>query len=211
MVTLERCYFSTVDVQAGRDAVDAALTLLAEQGFDATSTAQIAEVTGIPTDDVVHTLGTKEAIILTIAEEMLGAVVNALAHIDPQTPLIEALMSAHSTVLAEIIADTGPVSLDRMRRMGKAITSSPDLQKKVAAQRVEMLTGVLADRFGAPTTDRRVQSGLKLWSAVLAATYLDVLDRHGHFDPLVDEESPEYMRNRLNRAFRIVTGRGTRA
>jgi hypothetical protein len=98
-----------------------------------------------------------------------------------------------------------------MRRMGKAITSSPDLQKKVAAQRVEMLTGVLADRFGAPTTDRRVQSGLKLWSAVLAATYLDVLDRHGRFDPLVDEESPEYMRNRLNRAFRIVTGRGTRA
>jgi pimeloyl-ACP methyl ester carboxylesterase len=95
--------------------------------------------------------------------------------------------------------------------MGKAITSSPDLRKKVAAQRVEMFTGVLADRFGAPATDRRVQSGLKLWSAVLAATYLDVLDRHGRFDPLVDEESPEYMRNRLNRAFRIVTGRGTRA
>ena len=105
----------------------------------------------------------------------------------------------------------GPEHPERMRRMGKAITSSPDLQKKVAAQRVDMLTGVLADRFGASTTDQRVQSGLKLWSAVLAATYLDVLDKHGRFDPSVDEESPEYMRNRLNRAFRIVTGRTTRA
>jgi AcrR family transcriptional regulator len=191
--------------------VDVALFLLAERGFDATSMAQIAEATGIPADDVARTIGTKETIVLKVAEDMLGSVVTALADIDPQTPLVEALMSAHSTVLGDIIADTGPVKLERMKRMGKAITSSPDLQKKVAAQRIEMLTGVLANRFGAPATDQRVQSGLKLWSAVLAATYLDVLDRHGRFDPLVDEESPEYLRGRLNRAFRIVTGRGTRA
>jgi hypothetical protein len=98
-----------------------------------------------------------------------------------------------------------------MRRMGKAITSSTELQKKVGAQRVEMLTGVLADRFEASPSDPRVQQGLKLWSAVLAATYVDVLDKHGRFDPEVDDETPEYMRNRLNRAFRIVTGRSTRA
>ena len=95
--------------------------------------------------------------------------------------------------------------------MGKAITSSTELQKKVGAQRIEMLAGVLADRFEASPSDPRVQQGLKLWSAVLAATYVDVLDKHGRFDPDVDEESPEYMRNRLNRAFRIVTGRSTRA
>ena len=197
--------------QDGQDGVDVALALLADQGFDATSMAQIAEATGIPVDDVVSTLGSKETIILKIAEDMLGSVVKALADIDPQTPLVDALMSAHSTVVADIVADTGPVKLERMRRMGKAITSSRDLQAKVAAQRVEMLTGVLADRFGTSATDQRVQSGLKLWSAVLAATYLDVLDRHGRFDPLVDDESPDYLRDRLNRAFRIVTGRGTRA
>ena len=199
-----------MDDQAGQDAVDVALALLAEQGFDATSMAQIAEATGIPADEVVRTLGTKETIILKIAEDMLGSVVKALADIDPDVPLVDALMTAHSMVVADIVAETGPVHPERMRRMGKAITSSPDLQKKVAAQRVDMLTGVLADRFGASTTDQRVQSGLKLWSAVLAATYLDVLDKHGRFDPSVDEESPEYMRNRLNRAFRIVTGRTTR-
>ena len=197
--------------QDGQDGVDVALALLADQGFDATSMAQIAEATGIPVDDVVSTLGSKETIILKIAEDMLGSVVKALADIDPQTPLVDALMSAHSTVVADIVADTGPVKLERMRRMGKAITSSRDLQAKVAAQRVEMLTGVLADRFGTSATDQRVQSGLKLWSAVLAATYLDVLDRHGRFDPLVDDESPDYLRDRLNRAFRIVTGRGAKA
>ncbi len=200
-----------MDDQAGQDPVDVALTLLAAQGFDATSMAQIAEATGIPAEDVVGVLGTKEAIVLKVAKDMLGSVAKALADTDPQTPLVDALMSAHSTVVADIVADTGPVRLERMRRMGKAITSSPDLQKMVAAQRAEMLTGVLADRFGTSATDQRVQSGLKLWSAVLAATYLDVLDRHGRFDPLVDDESPDYLRDRLNRAFRIVTGRGTRA
>ena len=95
--------------------------------------------------------------------------------------------------------------------MGKAITSSPDLQKKVAAQRSEMLSGLLAKRSGTSTTDDRVQQGLKLWSAVLAATYLDVLDKHGRFDPGVDVESPEFMSNRLKRAFSIITRRPIRA
>lgn len=74
-----------------------------------------------------------------------------------------------------------------------------------------MLTAVLADRFGTSAADQRVQQGLKLSSAVLAATYLDVLDKHGRFDPVVDDGSPDDMRNRLNRAFRIVTGRSTKA
>ena len=141
------------------------------------------------------------------ASEMLVAVINILAEIDAQTPLVEALMTAHSTVLADIVAGTGPITLERMRRMGKAITLSPGLQKEVAAQRVELFSDVLADRFGTSTTDPRVRQGLKLWSAVLAATYLDVLDKHGRFDPDVDVETPEFMRNRLNRAFRIVIGR----
>jgi AcrR family transcriptional regulator len=200
-----------MDDQAGREAVDVALTLLAEQGFDATSMSQIADATGIPVDEVEDALGTKDEIVLRIAEDMLGSVVKALSEVDAQTPLVEALMTAHSEVLADIINDTGPVSLERMRRMGKTITSSPSLQKKVGAQRVEVLTRVLADRFATSVADTRVQQGLKLWSAVLAATYLDVLDKHGRFDPEVDEESPEYMRNRLNRAFRIVTGRSIRA
>lgn len=200
-----------MDDHAGRDPVDVALALLAEQGFDATSMAEIAEATGIPADDVIHTLGTKDSIVLTVARDMLVAVVDALAESDPQTPLVDALMAAHSAVVADIIAGTGPVPAERMRKMGKAITSSPDLQKKVAAQRSEMLSGLLAKRSGTSTTDDRVQQGLKLWSAVLAATYLDVLDKHGRFDPGVDVESPEFMRNRLNRAFRIITGRPIRA
>jgi AcrR family transcriptional regulator len=199
-----------VDDHAGRNAVDVALALLAERGFDATSMAQIAEATGIPADDVVGTLGTKDAIVLTVARDMLAAVVEALADVDTQTPIIEALMAAHSTVIADIIAGTGPVTLERMRSMSKTVTSSRDLQKLVAAQRRDLLSDVLADRFKTSTTDDRVQQGLRLWSAVLAATYLDVLDRDGHFDPDVDTEAPEYMRDRLNRAYRIITGRQIR-
>lgn len=38
-------------------------------------------------------------------------------------------MTAHSTVVADIVAGAGPVMIEHMRRMGKAITSSSDLQK----------------------------------------------------------------------------------
>src|ERR1700759_461607 len=182
MTPLGEGYVPTVDDHAGRDPVDVALTLLAEQGFDATSTAQIAEATGIPAEDVVPTLGTKDAIVLAVARDMLVAAIEALADVDNQTPIVEALMATHSKVVADILAGTGPVTLGRMRAMSKAITSSPDLQELVAAQRVDMLTPVLAERLGVAPTDNRVSHGLNVWSAVLAGTYLDVLDRYGRFD-----------------------------
>jgi AcrR family transcriptional regulator len=200
-----------VNDHGGRDPVDVALTLLAEQGFDATSIAQIADATGIPAEDVVPTLGTKDGIVLAVAKDMLVAVIDALADVDAQAPIVEALMAAHSRVVADIFAGTGPVSFGRMRAMSKAITSSRDLQKLVAAQRVDMLGAVLADRLGTSPTDDRVSQGLNLWSAVLAATYMDVLDRYGRFDVDVDAEAPEFLRDRLNRAFRIITGRPTSA
>src|SRR5690349_9387949 len=98
-----------MDDQGGREAIDVALLLLADQGFDATSVAQIADATGIPVDEVASTLGTKDEIVLGVAEDMLGSVVKALAEVDTQTPLIEALMTAHSAVLSDIINDIGPV------------------------------------------------------------------------------------------------------
>ena len=200
-------YVPAVDDRGGRDPVDVALALLAHQGFDATSTAQIADATGIPVEDVVPTLGTKEAIVLAVARDMLGAVIEALADVDAQTPVIEALMAAHSKVVAEILGGTGAVTIERMRAMSKAITSSADLQQLVEIQRLDMLTGVMAERLGVPPTDRRVANGLNLWSAVMAGTYLDVLDKYGRFDPNVDVEAPEFMRDRLNRVYRIITGR----
>jgi AcrR family transcriptional regulator len=198
-----------VDDQVLRAPADVALTLLARKGFDTTSMAEIAEVTGIPEDDVVDAIGTKDALVLDPARDMLVSVVDELGRLDPKTPVVEALLSAHFTVLNDILDDVGPIPLERMRKMGKAIISSAELQKKVSAQRVDMLAGVLADHFETPVGDREVQRGLRLWSAVLAATYLDVLDKQGRFDPDVDDETPESMRDRLNRAYRIVTGRPT--
>lgn len=211
MAAFVECYVPTVGECAADDAAEVALLVLAEHGFDATTMAHIAEATGIPADDFVRTVGSKESIVLAVAEDMLVAVIDALGAIDTQRPLVEALMTAHAQVVNDIIDGNGPVPMERMRCMSKAITSSAELQKKVAAQRTRMLSVVLADRFGTSMEDRRVKQGLKLWSAVLAATYLDVLDKHGRFDPDVDVESPEGMRARLHRAFRIVTGRSTTA
>jgi hypothetical protein len=40
---------------------------------------------------------------------------------------------------------------------------------------------------------------------------MGVLNRYGRFDVDVDAEAPEFMRDRLNRAYRIITGRPTSA
>jgi hypothetical protein len=60
--------------------------------------AQIAEATGIAAEDVARTIGTKDAIVLNVAGAMLTDVVKALADVDPQTPVVEALLAAHSSV-----------------------------------------------------------------------------------------------------------------
>jgi AcrR family transcriptional regulator len=198
-----------VNDRVGHAPAEVALALLAQKGFDATSMAQIAAATGIPVDGVADAIGTKDALVLDPARDMLVSVVDELGRLDPKTPVVEALLSAHFAVLNDIIDDVGPIPLERMRKMGKAIISSAELQKKVSAQRVEMLADVLEHHFDTSIEDREVQRGLRLWSAVLAATYLDVLDKQGRFDPGVDDETPDSMRDRLNRAFRIVTGRPT--
>jgi hypothetical protein len=43
--------------------VGTALTVLAKHGFDATSMEQIAEATGIPSEEIVATIGTKDAVV----------------------------------------------------------------------------------------------------------------------------------------------------
>jgi hypothetical protein len=51
------------------------LTLLADPGFDAASLVQIAAAIGIPAHEVVGTVGTKDEIVLGVAGDMLGSVV----------------------------------------------------------------------------------------------------------------------------------------
>ena len=77
--------------------------------------AQIAEATGIAAQDVARTIGTKDAIVLNVAGAMPTDVVKALADVDPQTPAVEPLLAAHSSVLSDVVDGTGPVTLQRMK------------------------------------------------------------------------------------------------
>ena len=107
----------------------------------------------MPAADVVAAIGTKDAVVLNVARNMLADVIRRLSALDPQTPVVEALLAAHAAVLNDVLDGSGPITFEQLRHMGKTITSSPDLQKKVSAQRGKMLA--------------EVQRGLKLWSAVL--------------------------------------------
>ncbi|WP_156662860.1 hypothetical protein [Mycobacterium sp. 1274761.0] len=151
----------------------------------------------------------QDSAALAISREMLAAAVQQLADIDVQKPVLESLLDAHMAVIRDIGAGMGTVTFEEMKFMGKAIWSSTELQQRIAAQRAEILSPVLADRLGTSKTDRRVQYVIKLWSAVLAATYFGVLDRRGNYKPGIELETPTDFHDRLAEAYRIVVGRPT--
>ena len=126
---MAKCYVPTASHHAGRSAADVALALLAKQGFDATSTEQIAQAIWMPAADVVAAIGTKDAVVLNVARNMLADVIRRLSALDPQTPVVEALLAAHAAVLNDVLDGSGPITFEQLRHMGKTITSSPDLQK----------------------------------------------------------------------------------
>ena len=152
---------------------------------------------------------TTDAIVVSVVNDMLAAVVDALSDIDPGRPAGDALYAAHAHMLENVVGGTGPITQERLQLMGAVVMASSDLQEKTSARRFEVLSGPLADYLGVRADDKQVRHELMLWSSVVAATYVAALDRRGRFDPDVDTRAPERMSQRLRRTFRVIMGRGS--
>jgi AcrR family transcriptional regulator len=198
-----------VDDDRDEELVDIALRLMAEQGFDVTSVTQIAAAAGVSPESVAGRFETADAIVLAVVDDMLAAVVDALADIEPGQPAGDALLAPHSQMLENIVGGAGPITQERLQSMGAVVMASPDLQTTVTARRLGVLSEALAEYLGVRPDDEQVAHKLKLWSAVVAGTYVAALDRRGRFDPDVDTREPERMSQRLRRTFRIIMGPGS--
>jgi AcrR family transcriptional regulator len=65
--------------------IDVALDLCITQGYEATTIDQIAAAVGVTSHAVVRYFATKDAIILSIVDDIVVAVATELAQIPPQT------------------------------------------------------------------------------------------------------------------------------
>lgn len=144
---------------------------------------------------------------MSVVDDMLAAVVDALSDIEPRRSANDALFAAHTHMLENIVGGAGPVTQGRLQLMGAVVMASP--QEKASARRFEVLSGPLADYLGVQADDKQVRHELMLWSSVVGATYVAALDRRGRFDPDVDTREPERMSQRLTRTFRVIMGRGS--
>jgi AcrR family transcriptional regulator len=78
--------------------IDVALDLCIGQGYEATTIDQIATAGGVTSPAVGRYFATKDAIILSIVDDIVVAVATELAKIPPQTSPPEALFAANTAV-----------------------------------------------------------------------------------------------------------------
>jgi AcrR family transcriptional regulator len=187
--------------------IDVALDLCIRQGYEATTIDQIAAAGGVTSHAVARYFATKDAIILSIVDDIVVAVAAELARIPPQTSPLEALLAANTVVISDIANGAGVITRERMQALAHTLTASPDLRKKASALAKQVLSVALAERMGVRPEDSRVRRAVTLRAAVIAAAYN--FDRRGRvrLDPRNDGRVPELMVKRLNDTFAHITGR----
>ena len=187
--------------------VDVALDLWITQGYEATTIDQIAAAVGVTSHAVGRYFATKDAIILSIVDNIIVAVATELARIPPQTSPPEALLAANTAVISDIADGAGVITRDRLQALAHILTASMDLRTKASALGKQVLSVALAVRMGVGPEDSRVRQAVTIRAAVIAAAYN--FDRGGRvrLDPRNDGRVPELMVERLNDTFTHITGR----
>src|SRR4051812_16365532 len=151
--------------------IDIALDLCIRQGYEATTIDQIAAAGGVTSHAVSRYFATKEAIILSIVDDIVGAVAAELVRIPPQTSPPEALLAATTAAISDIANGAGVITRERMQALAHILTASLDMRKKSSALAKQVLSVALAERLGLGPGDPRVRLAVTIRSAVIAAAY----------------------------------------
>ena len=161
--------------------IEAAVQLCLEQGYEHTTVEQISAVAEVSPRTFSRYFATKDAVIMTLLEDLVDSVATQLAGIPYSVPVFEALHRAHINVLREVAegALTG-LTTERIVLMLRIINSTPAL--KVAATDFRPMPTVLAlaERMNTEVTDRRVWMVMSVWSAIIVTACGDlVVDSDG--------------------------------
>jgi AcrR family transcriptional regulator len=189
--------------EVDRDAiVDNALELFTNQGYNATTLADIASASDLQPDIVAAAFPAKVSFIFTVVDDMFAAVFEELAKIPQTEELVDALRAAHQNAVERIIAGEGPVPLIRMHRMGRVIATNPAVAQSVSVHRKQVLAHGLADRRGVDHDDPQIKKAVTVWSAIMASTHAAAA--HDEDEP--DRFATNLTIQRLNRTFNLVRG-----
>jgi AcrR family transcriptional regulator len=182
------------------------LDLCTGQGYDATTVDQIAAAADVTPSDFARHFATKDAVIMSIFDDLLHATVTALQDVKTDIGPEHALLIATIEVHRAIIEGRGVITRDRMLAIALIVISTSDLQKQASAARKRVLTQALADRMGVGSGDRRVQRAVATWSAIATGAYIGQLHTPANYDPRHGDWLSERMITNLSQTFAEVMG-----
>jgi AcrR family transcriptional regulator len=186
--------------------IDAALKLFERQGYDATTTAQIAAKARLSDADFTKYFPSTEAIIMAIAEDMARETAAALAGIEKGIAPERALLSAGVAALNTVVEGRSELPLDRLLAMARVVSATRNLHRRVSAARKRVITQALADWMGVDSTDRRLQRALTMWSAVTASAYVAASEMPEHYESQRDGGLRAEMIANLSQSYGDVMG-----
>ncbi|MBO2458903.1 TetR family transcriptional regulator [Actinomadura violacea] len=184
--------------------VDAAFTLFAEKGFDATTVEEIADAVDVSSRTFFRYFASKEDVALTFQEEQTRAVMAALAERPPDEPIMTALR--RTVVEIASACERGELGFDpeRFQCMFSMMSDSPALMAgslEHAQKKQQLLTAIIAERMDLdPATDMRPHVIASAATCGFQAA-ADVARRHaGAFGSLAEtvDKAFEILENGLN-------------
>lgn len=177
--------------------IDAAVQLCLDQGYENTTVEQIAAVAEVSPRTFSRYFPTKDAVVLTLLEELVVQVGDELATIPYDVPVFEALRRAHVNVLGAVSSGGVPgLTTERIVLMLRIVNSTPALRAAATEFKPRATLEALADRLGVDVDDRRVELVTAVWGAVIVTACGDLVDDR---DGL--ELGPDLMVQRISEAF----------
>ena len=177
--------------------VDAAVQLCIDQGYDNTTVEQIAAAADVSPRTFSRYFPTKEAVMMTVVDDLLEAAVVELAAVGAEVPPLTALAGAHIRVLRGVSSGAvTSLTAHRLVLTVNVISSSSTLRLAATATRLQPLVLAVAARTGLDPGDRRVTLIVSTWAAVTAAAWGQLV-----IDPEDYDNCPAILADQLNVAF----------
>jgi len=137
--------------------LEAARKLIAEHGFEATSTKVIAAAAGVPSGLVFYYFETKDALIEAIIDEAPAVVENAIARAGNRS--LEAVLRAYyddlletrylTQIVVAAIASSHPIAQKVLRRMRRALSALAAYLRSHSTESTVVKPEVLAEVINA--------------------------------------------------------------
>ncbi|MDZ7882159.1 MAG: helix-turn-helix domain-containing protein [Mycobacterium sp.] len=182
--------------------IDAALELCLRHGYEQTTVDQIAAVAEVAPRTYSRYFASKEAVFLTLLEDLSHEIAAEVALLPRGIGPIEALRAAHIAVLTKSAAgQVGGFTSDRAVLTLRVINSADALRQSAFQFRSPAVLAALAELMGVEKDDRQLLLGLSVFSAIIIAACGDLVEDVDGI-PL----GPLLMIERLNQACEQVAG-----